>query len=302
MPGFAYHLVDVFTDRPFGGNPLAVFPDAAGLPPSLYQPIARELNLSETTFVLPPENPAHHFKVRIFTPFRELPTAGHPTLGTAFVLTRLGLFDPAASGGSLVLEQQVGPVPVEVAMEEGQPGQITMQQAVPRFGPVETRRAEVAAMLSLRKGDLLPGPPIEAGSSGVPFWYVPLASLDAARRAKIHTGLWESLLGGSEPAGVYVLSLETDSPAADVHGRMFAPAFGIAEDPATGIASGPLGAYLVRHGLVPAAHSVNIVSEQGLEMGRPSRIEIGLEMDGARVTVVRVGGRCVAMGSGRMEV
>ena len=312
MPGFSYHVVDVFTDRPFGGNPLAVFPDALEIPPTLYQSIARELNLSETTFVLPAADPACHCKVRIFTPARELPTAGHPTIGTAFVLTREGRFDPAASGGVMRMEQEVGTVPIAIETVDGAPGRITMEQAVPRFGPEDPRRAEIAAMLSLEQADLLDGVPIEAASAGVPFLYVPLRSLDAARRAVLRMDLWSSLLADREASSPFLLTTETESPNATVHARMFGPALGVPEDPATGIGSGPLGGFLVRHGMLnghgsppnrpPSNGEVVILSEQGIEMGRPSSIEIRIAMDGDTVTGVRVGGHSVYMASGTMHL
>lgn len=311
MPGFSYHVVDVFTDRPFGGNPLAVFPDAGGIPASLYQSIARELNLSETTFVLPATDPDCHCKLRIFTPARELPTAGHPTIGTAFVLTREGIFDPSANHGVMRMEQEVGTVPVTIETTDGVPGasgvpeRITMEQAVPSFGPEDPRRAEIAAMLSLDEADLLDGVPIEVGSAGVPFLYVPLRSLDAARRAVLRMDLWSSLLAEREASSPFLLTTETESPKATVHTRMFAPGFGITEDPATGIASGPLGGYLARHGMLNGQAlndngEVVIVSEQGLEMGRPSIIEIRIALDGETITGVKVGGRAVYMASGTM--
>jgi trans-2,3-dihydro-3-hydroxyanthranilate isomerase len=317
MSGFRYHLVDVFTTQPFGGNPLAVFPDGAQVPPDLYQSIAKELNLSETTFVLPPEDSSCHFKVRIFTPGMELPTAGHPTIGTSHVLTRLGMFDPEAGDGILRLEEGVGPVPVKVATDIAgkagnggkKPGLITMIQGLPVWGEVYEAPGEMAALLSLEESDLLPGAPIQMVSCGVPFWVVPLASLDAVRRATLRLDLWDRNLRGRESDSVFLFALGGEAPAASghtVHSRMFAPGLGVMEDPATGIASGPLGSYLVRHGLVPSTPRITVLSEQGYEMGRPSQvyIEIETEPGGNPPTIsgVKVGGHTVYMGGGTLEI
>ena len=313
MTDHAFHVVDVFTDRPFGGNPLAVFPDARGIPESLFQAIAREFNLSETTFVLPPEDEANHCKVRIFTPAAELPMAGHPTVGTAFVLVREGILDPSASGGVLRFEEGVGLVPVTV--EPGprgsrDPGRITMTQPLPRFGPVFDDREAIAALLGLKPGDLLSGAPVQSVSCGVPFCLVPLRSLDAVARANLQTALWERALKAWVANAVLVFSRETDSPGHHVHARMFAPAFGVQEDPATGSAAGPLGCYLIHHGLVdsPAGvGDVDLVCEQGVEMGRPSLLNIGLSLDtessnAGGITGVRVGGHAVPVSRGVMHL
>ena len=311
MPGFRYHLVDVFTTRKFGGNPLAVFPDGARIPPELYPAIAKELNLSETTFVLPPEDSTCHFKVRIFTPGAELPTAGHPTIGTSFILSRLGMFDPGAGDGILRLEEGVGPVPVKVELgTDGKgAGLITMTQGLPAWGEIHESPGDMAALLSLEESDLLSGAPIQMVSCGVPFWYVPLASLDAVRRAALRMDLWDRNLRGRESDSVFLFALGGEAPAASghtVHSRMFAPGLGVMEDPATGIASGPLGSYLVRHGLVPSTPLVTVLSEQGYEMGRPSQvyIEIATEPGGNPPTIsgVKVGGHTVYMGGGTLEI
>ena len=205
------------------------------------------------------------------------------------------------------MEQEVGTVPIAIETVDGAPGRITMEQAVPRFGPEDPRRAEIAAMLSLEQADLLDGVPIEAASAGVPFLYVPLRSLDAARRAGPRMDLWSSLLAHREASSPFLLTTETESPNATVHARMFGPALGVPEDPATGIASGPLGGFLLRHGMLrnqPPRNTgeVVILSEQGLEMGRPSSIEIRIAMDGDTVTGVRVGGHSVYMASGTMHL
>ena len=299
MNSARYLLVDVFTDEAFGGNQLAVFVDGRQVPEDLMQPIARELNLSETTYVLPPTDPADLCRLRIFTPLEELPMAGHPTVGSAFALAVEGRITPPAT---VRFAEGVGPVPVEVEGTAGQPTGAVMVQPLPRFGPRLGEPARAAAMLSLAEADLEPNLPLEVVSCGVPYLIVPLTSLDAVARARLRPDLWEDLLGGFASRHVYLYSHQTLGADATVHARMFAPAAGVPEDPATGSASGPLGCYLMRHGLVAAGERVPIVCEQGYEIGRPSRIEVEISGDRERIREVRVGGACVLVGEGRMRL
>jgi trans-2,3-dihydro-3-hydroxyanthranilate isomerase len=297
-----YHLVDVFTDRAFGGNPLAVFANGRGVAPETMQAIAKEFNLSETTFVLPPDDPQNDWRVRIFTPGSELPMAGHPTIGTSFVLAREHLIRRDGPEANIVLEEGVGPVPVRVEFEDGEPVFAEMRQPLPRFGPRLADARAAAAMLSLDAEDLDSSLPLEVISCGVPFLFVPLRSLDAARRARPRADLMEAASSDGVPPEVFVFTREVEHEGSTVHSRMFAPGLGITEDPATGGASGPLGCYLVRHGLVACDPAAEIVSEQGLEMGRPSFIKIRIERQGGDITAVRVGGRCHFMGEGFIEL
>ena len=172
-----YLLVDVFTDRMFGGNPLAVFPDATQVPERYFQNIANELNLSETTFVLPPRDAANDFQVRIFTPQYEMPMAGHPTLGTAFVLAREGRIPAAGEETTVVFEEGVGPIPVTIRFNDGAPEFVTMGQPMPEFGPELEDRAACAEMLALEEGDLLPGAPCRMVPAVCPFSSCPCAIL-----------------------------------------------------------------------------------------------------------------------------
>jgi trans-2,3-dihydro-3-hydroxyanthranilate isomerase len=270
-----YVLVDVFTDRKFGGNQLAVFRDGTGVRDELMQAAAKELNLPETTFVVPAEHGGDH-KLRIFTPARELPFAGHPTVGTAFVLAD-------SRDATLRLEEQVGTLQVTV-----RDGFTEMEQPLPTFEPVADRDA-VAASVSLDAGDLEPALPIEVGSSGNRFMFVAVKTLDAVKRA--------SPRGLAEAA--YIFTTQTVEPGSTVHGRMYAPWQGIAEDPATGSANGPLGAYLVRHGL---SDGTRIVSEQGFEMGRRSLLYVRVGGGRDRITSVHVGGRCAIAGGGWLDL
>jgi trans-2,3-dihydro-3-hydroxyanthranilate isomerase len=296
-----YHRVDVFTDRAFGGNPLAVCTNGRGLSTETMQAIAKEFNLSETTFVLPPDDPRHDWRVRIFTPGSELPMAGHPTVGTSFVLAREHMIRRDERATNIVLEEGVGPVPVRVEFENGEPSYAEMSQPLPTFGPELSDRRAVAAMLSLEESDLDAELPVEVVSCGVPFLYVPLRTLDAARRARPRADLIEAVAGDGVPPEVFVFTREVEHEGSTVHSRMFAPGLGITEDPATGAASGPLGCYLVARGVV-SGEAADIVSEQGIEMGRPSFVNIRIEQAAGRVSAVRVGGRCHFMGEGFIEL
>ena len=295
-----YHRVDVFTDRAFGGNPLAVFTNGRGLSTETMQAIAKEFNLSETTFVIPADEPAHDWRVRIFTPGAELPMAGHPTVGTSFVLAREHLIPRDERESTIILEEGVGPVPVRIEFEGGEPSFAEMRQPLPTFGPRLDDRAAVAAMLSLEESDVEADLPVEVVSCGVPFLYVPLRSLDAAHRARPRVDLIDRVAEehGIQPE-VFVFTREVEHEGSTVHSRMFAPSLGITEDPATGAASGPLGCYLVTYGVLPEG---DILSEQGVEMGRPSFVHIRIEREGEQITAVRVGGRCHFAGEGFIEV
>jgi len=299
-----YHRVDVFTDRVFGGNPLAVFTNGRGLSAETMQAVAKEFNLSETTFVLPPDEARHDYRVRIFTPANELPMAGHPTVGTSFVLAREHMIEQARDGAvNITLEEGVGPVPVRVEFKAGEPIYAEMTQPLPTFGPRLDDLATVAEMLSLNVEDIDERLPIEVVSCGVPFLYVPLKNLDAARRARPRADAMERALAGVVPPEVLLFTREVEHEGSTVHSRMFAPVMGITEDPATGAASGPLGSYLVRYGLVKTTNgAADIVSEQGLEMGRPSFVKIRIETEGEEIKTVRVGGQTVYVGEGFIEV
>lgn len=298
-----YHLVDVFTDRAFGGNQLAVFTDAGELPTELMQAIARELNLSETTFVSTAQDAENDFRVRIFTPLAELPMAGHPTVGTAYVLTREGKITPSERETKVTFEEGVGPIPVTVRFKDGSPDWIEMQQPLPTFGPSVDDVKTVAEMLSLdAEAITATGLPVEVVSCGVPFLFVPLKNLQAVREVSLRLDVWERSLRETVPSEVFVFTEEVENAGSRVHSRMFAPAFGINEDPATGGASGPLGCYLVHHGVVPSTPRVELVSEQGIEMGRPSFIKIGIEQSNGEISRVTVSGQCRSMGAGYFEL
>jgi len=278
---YEYRIVDVFTDRALGGNPLAVFREPGKLDAGMMQAIAKELHLSETTFVLPPSSAAADHRVRIFTPDAELPFAGHPTLGTAFVLAE-------GKDGSMRLEEGVGVI--RVTLTEGF---VQMEQPLPAFSGTTINRKQAADALGLAVEEVRSDVPIQVGSSGVPFLFVPLANLKAVRRARRPGGI---------EGNVYVFAMSGERSGSHAHGRMFAEGLGVSEDPATGGAQGPLGAYIVAHELVRVEPTTRIRVEQGFEIGRPSILDIEVDRTAAAVTAVRVGGRCVPVGGGWLEL
>jgi trans-2,3-dihydro-3-hydroxyanthranilate isomerase len=306
--------VDVFTERVFGGNPLAVVFEAAGLSDAEMQAIAREMNCSETTFLLPPTRPDCEARVRIFTPARELPFAGHPTIGTAWVLATEQLLPPNTHRFNL--EEGIGPVEVTLEGEPARPSFLWMRHGAARFGPELINRAGFARALGLAESDLLTGAPICTGSTGNPFLYIPLRDREVVDRARLDVPALLAVQGEGPNVGVFVFAPDPDpkagagrgAPAGGpsgyrVYSRMFAPhTSGIPEDPATGSASGPLGAYLVERGLATPADTVNIVSEQGTRMGRPSFIRIRVGMTAGRVGEILVGGSVVPVIEGRLRM
>jgi len=297
---YRFLQVDVFTDRVFGGNPLAVVLDAAGIEDAEMQAIAREFNLSETTFVLPPTDPACTVRVRIFTPGKEMPFAGHPTIGTAITLAREALLPAGAR--EICLQEQIGHVPVRFEGDPADPTFAWMRHRDATFGPPRQDRTAVAAALGLTASDLLPDAPVESGSTGLELLYVPLKDKETVDRALPDRARLAALFSGSEDA-VFIFAPDPDPAAGRVYSRMFAAdAAGIGEDPATGSASGPLGAYLVRHGLVRGEGTIQIVSEQGTKIGRQSFLHIRLRQSGDRVTEIEVGGSAVPVMQGTLTL
>lgn len=300
MRKLRYQLVDVFTNERFGGNQLAVFTNGRGIPVAVMQQVAKELNLAEVTFVLPPDDSDNDWRLRIFTPATEMPMAGHPTVGTAFVLAREHLVDVHDDRTNIRLEEQVGTIPVTYTFDEEGHLLISMGQPLPTFGAVFENRAAIAEMLSLDAG-ALGDTPVQAVSCGVPFLFVPVKRLADMKRIKVRLDLWERLLKDFEAPHIFTFTREVETEGSTIHSRMFAPALGIPEDPATGAASGPLGCYLVKYGWVTDNPAV-IISEQGLEIGRPSFIHIRIDHLGGEFTGVSVGGQCVYVGEGVIEL
>jgi trans-2,3-dihydro-3-hydroxyanthranilate isomerase len=298
---YRYEHFDVFTDRVLTGNQLAVYLAPEGLSDEEMQLIAREMAFSETTFVFPPEASGTEFKVRIFTPGRELDFAGHPTIGTAFALARAGKIAPGAK--RVVLGEGIGPVPVDLEWEKGELGFAWMYQLEPTFGKTLPDLTGVAGALGIDPSDVqATGLPVQEVSCGATFLFVPVATRAAVDRASLDRAAMGAMLeaNGMARRGVFLYSSEPFDDDATVYSRMLS--FGVLEDPATGSASGPLGAYLVHHGVVPRENAGRIVSRQGVRMGRPSRIHISIGLDGDRITEVKVGGSSVYVGEGTVRL
>ncbi|MBI4264989.1 MAG: PhzF family phenazine biosynthesis protein [Acidobacteria bacterium] len=298
----AYLHYDVFTNQPLVGNQLAVFLDGRGLSSARMQKLAREMNFSESTFILPPEAADTDVRMRIFTPASELPMAGHPTIGSAFALAQTGAI--AAGASRVVFGLGVGPTPVDLEWDEnGRLRFAWMTQPNPVFDPPVDDRAGAAAALGLSAGDLDAGLPVQQVSCGVPYMLVPLRDRGAVDRAELDPAASRAcmLANAMNPAACFFLfSVSTDRSTETAYSRMFAPGFGITEDPATGSAAGPLGCYLVRHGVVSGDAARRIVSRQGVAMGRPSTLHISIGSTGGEISEVKVGGEAVLVARGEV--
>lgn len=299
-----YLHYDVFTDRLFEGNQLAVFPDGRGLSAAQMQTITREMNFSESTFVLPAETADTDVRMRIFTPGAELPMAGHPTIGTTFALAHEGVIE--AGRARWVFGLGVGPTPVELTWTHGQLSFAWMDQRPPVYRePVSSRAAIIRAAGVEPAAVDATGLPVEEISCGTPFIFVPVqtrAAVDAAEPDMSAMRQLTSAFPGGHIA-VFIFSTEAVDPASAAYSRMFAPSMGIPEDPATGGASGPLGSYLVKHRLVAREQRQDMVSLQGVAMGRPSRIHLRITEDSdGQITRVQVGGQAVRVGAGTIDL
>jgi len=290
-----YQTLDVFTDRIFGGNPLAVVMDSPDLDDATFRAVTREFNYSETVFVLPPRGGGHR-RVRIFTPGRELPFAGHPTVGTALLLAELGIGDP----DRVVLEEGVGNVPVRIVREGGRPA--FAELTVPRpaeYGPPTPPPEAIAAVVSLDPADLAEGPgALGAASCGVPFVLARVKDVEALGRARGDVAAWRRVLADYWAIEIYVWCEAGDGT---IRARMFAPAMGIPEDPATGAAAAALAAWLGRQPGTPEGEGHRMI-HQGVELGRPSALRIAWRKSGNAVSDIRVGGTAVRVASGSMRI
>ncbi|MEW6544120.1 MAG: PhzF family phenazine biosynthesis protein [Nitrospirota bacterium] len=292
-----FYQADVFTDLPFSGNPVAVVPDASGLADLELQRIAREMNLSETVFVLAPTDPAAAAKIRIFTPTREIPFAGHPVLGTFFVLGKIGRLTCREPVTRLMYECNIGVFPVELHAGDGEILRVVMTQPKPQFlGSVEPVKDlfEVANALGLSK-KVITGTklPVEVVSTGLPVMIVPIRTLTAVRSIEPDFAAINEICARYGANGIMVFTTVTVEEPSTVHTRMFASPIGVTEDPATGSASGALGAYLVHNGVVEVGPTTEIIAEQGYELERPSRILIQVRSDDDAIQEVKVGGQAV---------
>lgn len=300
-----FYQADVFTAQPFGGNPVAVFPEAQDLTDDQLQQVAREMNLSETVFVLPPTDPAAVVRLRIFTPTQEIPFAGHPVVGTFFVLAQLGLVATPEPVTRVVQECNIGLFPVELEVRDGQVYQVVMTQPEPQFlGTVEETEDlyKVASSLGLSKHVITDTKwPIEVVSTGLPVMIVPVRTLTGVRSIRPDASAIMDVCGRFGANGIMAFTTVTVEPSATVHARMFAPSIGILEDPATGSASGALGAYLVQNGVVDVGPTTELLVEQGYEMERPSNILVRVHSENEVIQTVKVGGQCVMVVEGSLS-
>ncbi len=292
---YDYQIVDVFTTSRLEGNPLAVFPSAQGLSDRDMQRIAAEMNLSETVFFFAPTSAEALVKVRIFTPRREMPFAGHPTVGSAFVLSRQREL-PERFG----IEENVGVVPIEADTDGS--GNRRFWLTTPEITFMDTLDASFAArLLGVSPHDVAAAPP-QYVSAGSPFLFVALNSAEAVDRAALQTAHLQEAIGAVNAVGTFVFARKDPRSLSnfDVHSRMFAPQSGISEDPATGSATGPLAAYMRANGLLPGG-PVEFFSEQGVKMGRRSvlQVRVGESNGGVRI---RVGGTVVPVAEGTLRL
>jgi trans-2,3-dihydro-3-hydroxyanthranilate isomerase len=304
MPRHRFYQLDVFTTQPLTGNALAVFPDARGLDPRTMQALAREMNLSETTFVFPSTTATRH--VRFFTPTSEIPLAGHPTVGTWWLLAELGLVPLAPDGATRITQETAaGVLPVDLEMRGGKPVRVVMTQRRPEFGATVTARAALGKALGGDATTVSTRPVAQVVSTAMPQLMIPIRSLEVLRNLPS---------GGSGMALAEVIrkyqtdcamcyTLEAESADATVHCRMFAPGLGVPEDPATGSAAGALGCYLVRNGkLAVSGGRAEVVIEQGIEIGRPSIIYVDVAVTDGEISQVRVGGEAVTVIEGEVRL
>lgn len=301
---YIFYTLDVFTEEIFGGNPLAVFPEAGGLEDEQMQKIAKEFNLSETVFVLPPENPDNTRRLRIFTPTTELAFAGHPTVGAAYLLGAIGSYPLVDSTTTIIFEEKVGRVPVQVVTENNQPIYTALAVSQkPEYGPSVPSIDKLAKIIGLKTSDIrtddLYYP--ESVSCGLPFLLIPLSSLEAIKKVELNFQLWQEYLENYWAPHLYMFTDTTINPSSDIHARMFAPALGIKEDPATGSAAAALAGYLVKR----RRKNEDILQwqiEQGVEMGRPSFLKIKAELncydDNGEIKVIYVGGKSIIVSKG----
>lgn len=310
MPNYQFFQFDVFTDRAFCGNPLAVFPEADGISEEQMMQIAREMNLSETVFVLKPETDEVLRRLRIFTPARELPFAGHPIVGTWNCLAQEGVV-PLPDGGNgwqrIFHELRIGVLPVDIEFKDGKPVQVVMTQG--KFEVLHEiddahEQAEVARALGLAREDLDESLPIQVITTGLPCLVVPIRSLADLRDCNINTSLLADVYTRRGGSGCHAFTRETlEVGASRAHARYFSPTDNIPEDPATGSACGALGGYLVHHGgltLEPDDGRYKFVIEQGDFIHRPSRINLDVKGEAGQVEEVKVGGPAVLVARGEV--
>ena len=287
-----YRVVDVFTQEPLQGNPLAVFYDARGLDATMMQKIAREMNLSETTFIFPPQRSDSAARVRIFTPASEMLFAGHPTIGTAWVMRDLGIVSQSLR--HFALHENVGLVDVRVD-DSADPLIWLRTPAIRTLRDYDQGLS--AAAIGVTRADLL-GVPCRSLTAGNPNVYIALRDRDAVDRARVDSAALRALVAADrEPMCIFVF---TPTPEG-AYSRMFAEELGVVEDPATGSATGPLAAFMMEHGLAPTAHGTRFISEQGTKMGRRSILHVFIDGERGK-NGIDVGGHVAAVATATMEL
>jgi trans-2,3-dihydro-3-hydroxyanthranilate isomerase len=287
-----YYIVDVFTEEKYAGNQLAVFRNAQSLSDDIMQKIARETNYSETTFILSDEKQNDGYNVRIFTPKEEVPFAGHPTLGTAYLIQREIIKETV---DMVPLNLKVGQIPVTINYINGRADILFMKQIPPLFG--KTLEPEpVQNVLGLRKEDISSRFPVQEVSTGLPFIIVPLNTIEALKKSRIDHNKYFELISDCKAKAILVFSPETHQPENDLSVRVFANYYGVPEDPATGSANGCLAGYLTKYRYLDD-NKINIRVEQGYEINRPSLLYLRAEDTGGEITV-SVGGKAVMVARG----
>jgi trans-2,3-dihydro-3-hydroxyanthranilate isomerase len=294
---------DVFTEVPFSGNPVAVFLDADDLSSHQMQKLAREMNLSESTFVMRPTHREADFRVRFFTPRAEIPFAGHPTLGTFFVLGHMGRIDLVEPVTRVHQEIGVGVLPVDLIVQDGKLDRVEMTQDKPSFHSTLRDISDLAAALGIGDEQIsATGLPVQVVSTGLRQLMVPVRSLEAVQGVQLDIARLNRVCDAIGSEFVYVFTFETLEESSTTHNRMFMPRHGVIEDPASGSAAGALGAYLVKHGKVSAKPTARLICEQGFEIGRPSYLHVKVEKPEQEITQVKVGGQVVIVMQGRVRI
>jgi trans-2,3-dihydro-3-hydroxyanthranilate isomerase len=300
-----YHTLDVFTEKRLAGNPLAVVLDADSLQTDTMQAIAREFNLSETVFVQRPANPAHSARIRIFTPLSEVSFAGHPTIGTGVLLAELKAAGAAGSQDALIaLEEEVGLVRVGVRLRHGRAAFAEFDAPkLPEEGGALPSLERLSAAVTLMPSEIVFANhrPSRFGA-GLSFAFMPVASMEAIAKARVNARHWEAAIGAEGLVGAFLYTRETmHTTSSSFHARMFAPDFGVPEDPATGSAAAAFAGVLNKFD-APTDGLHKRIIEQGYEMGRPSQIALSLEVERGKLTAVRIGGNAIRVAEGRISI
>lgn len=300
---YRFYTADVFTTKRFGGNQLAIFPHAEGLDTHAMRMVAREFNISETVFVFPPQDPNNTRRLRIFTPSTELPFAGHPTIGIAFTLAAIREIPLYGESTLIKFEEEVGIVTVKISTKDGKPTFAQLVAAVlPEFGPQPPDTDTLASVLSIEANDILSGEfSPQAVSCGVPFLFIPLKDRGALGRAHLNREKWQEHISQYWAPHLYLFTFDAEHPECSIRARMFAPAMGISEDPATGAGATALGGYLGTRDPI-ANGTLQWIIEQGIEVGRPSKLEVETDKENGHITAIRVGGSCVMVSEGLINI